>query len=277
MSNLPRLKSRLRSMGGLESVLEAMMLVSAVEVQKMKHVHQLAQNYFGKVERLMEEVGVKFDRNGKDKVGKTLLVLIVSNKGLCASFNSLLHKKAYSFFDRAQGEVELLILGRKGLEFKTRGHRAEYAYSYSYEPSFEKSSLLAERLMQRFEQEWDEVYIGYNKYHSFIYQQPTIERLMPFVFPGKSALDECCYFEPEQKKYKAELAKLYFRVLLHKIIIESDLGEVSTRMFTLKGATDKSKDMLSELSLMINKERQAMINRELAEIASTFEILREES
>lgn len=269
MGSLPKLKSSLKTMQGLDSILDAMLLVSAVEVQKHKKDLALAQDYFGRLEKLADETGLTTPERPLNPKGKILLIMVVSNKGMCASFNTALYREVYKFYEQKSQEIELMVLGKKGLEFNTRGRRAEYIPVYS--------DLIGERIWTRFFEEWDEVYLAYNHYRSFVFQQPTVAKLLPYDRAGQAGEAQLNEYEPERPEYQLQLSARYFKSQLRKNVVESLLGETSTRMFTLKGATDKAEEHVGDLKIAINKERQALINRELAEISGTFEILREES
>jgi F-type H+-transporting ATPase subunit gamma len=176
------------------------------------------------------------------------------------------------------------VIGRKATEFfRFRRERVEEAYTgFSDSPTYEKAREIGRRLTNLFEnEEADEVYLVYNRFKNALVQQPTAIRLLPVASEEtdeedaeeEEGSDIPFEFIPEPEELLERLVPKYVETLLFRALVESAAGEHGARMTAMKSATDSANEMAEELTMQMNKMRQAAITQEIIEIASAAEAL----
>jgi F-type H+-transporting ATPase subunit gamma len=73
-------------------------------------------------------------------------------------------------------------------------------------------------------------------------------------------------YEPEAKAVLDQVLTRYIESMIYQAVAESMASEQSARMVAMKAASDNAADLIDELTLIYNKNRQAAITKELAEI-----------
>ncbi|MDA3815456.1 MAG: ATP synthase F1 subunit gamma [Patescibacteria group bacterium] len=244
--------------------------------------------------------------NETKKIG---VVVITSNRGLCGGFNSSIVNKAHRLIKRLkrkQGgdlEVDVITIGKKG-------HLLNKYYGYNISAEFEKEDITNDfqeivaptkmAIDKYLSGEYCKVYLVYTNYVSAFKQVPRAKQVLPIVdideedphigraegmFAEKSSTarneDEsikdcssCEYlFEPNPKEVLEKMLPRLVEIHFFQALLETNASEHSARMVTMHQATDASKEMIEELRLSYNKERQANITREISEISSSAEAL----
>ncbi|MBK5095709.1 MAG: ATP synthase F1 subunit gamma, partial [Deltaproteobacteria bacterium] len=242
--------------------------------------------------KMREVVQAVAGRAGKDahpllssrETKKVALLVITSDRGLCGGFNSNLLRAANRFLQETRenvGEVALYVVGRKARDFFRRRHvpmRKEYvnvlgALSYAHAEQF-ANDLVGGFLAEEF----DEVVIAFNEFRSAISQAVRIDKLFPVAVEqaGESAAaDGIDYlYEPSQQEILATLLPRYVEAQIFRMLLESVAGEHGARMTAMDSATNNAVDMISRLTLQMNRARQAAITKELLEIISGAEALK---
>lgn len=238
-------------------------------------------------------------------VKKVLLVVVSSNRGLCGSFNTNIFKKAETLLthlpeyarqvkkdgtvlDANDGiTVDVLGIGKKSAAFAKKQSRPLIAvFDHLREsPDFEDILSVSNMVIAGFKQErYDKVFVAYTDYKSSVVQIPALRQLLPISkkqidemiesagshrvneeFVNELALDRTI-FEPNAEKILHIILPRLLEVQLYQAILESSASEYSARMVAMKNASDAAGDMIQQLSLEYNKNRQAAITREIAEI-----------
>jgi F-type H+-transporting ATPase subunit gamma len=212
------------------------------------------------------------------------LLVITSDRGLCGGFNSNLLRATQRFLAERKERYEEVVLftaGRKARDFFRRRRvpvRKEYvgvlgALSYSHSEGFSRE-LVGGFLGEEF----DEVYVAFNEFRSVISQIPRFEKLFPVEIPaaapaaGGSDIDYL--YEPGQKEILAVLLPKYVETQIFRYLLESVAGEHGARMSAMDSATNNAVEMISTLTLQMNRARQAAITKELMEIIGGAEALK---
>jgi len=274
MSISVKLKTRLRTIKNLNSIFNALQVITLARIQKVRGRHKNSKRYLAEIREMADHIDLsKFSKTPKG--GKTLAVLFSGNRGFCGAFNQNLRYRAQNFIKEAKTEVEFLVFGRKGLEF-LRSRKQKIAKSFLEEEyDFRFFLQLAKEIIAGYESdEISEFHVIFNRFHSVLRQDALTRQLMPYTADQPPITDY--YILELDKELVADklfeqlvAARLYFNCL------DSQLGELSARMFTLKGAIENSKELIGSLTLNLNKERQQSITQELLEIISSSESLKE--
>jgi F-type H+-transporting ATPase subunit gamma len=235
--------------------------------------------------------------------GRTLLIVITADRGLCGAFNTNVARAALQFTleqpkDPQGRDVAMALVGRKGRDFfMRRGFDVLYEEVGLFQNvKFSHARAIAQTAIKEFlGPDVSSVYLVYNEFRSVISQRVVIEKLLPIprlndaeaannAGSGKplagtmaeksgqvdaSASPAVDYlFEPEPKQLLDLLLPLHVAVQVQRALLESSAAEHAARMQSMDSATRNAKDMVDRLTLYMNKVRQAAITREIIEVVS---------
>ncbi len=289
MANLRAIRKRIGSVKSTQQITKAMKMVSAAKLKRAQDAIVAARPYARKMREVVHAIA---RRAGQDahpllssrETKKLGLLVITSDRGLCGGFNSNLLRAVNRFLRENQGryeEVALFVVGRKARDFFRRRRipmRKEYinilgSLSYSH------AERLAHDLVDGYlAGEFDEVVIAFNEFRSAISQSVRRDRLFPIAFEpaeGEAAEAGIDYlYEPSQKEILAALLPKYVETQILRMLLESVAGEHGARMTAMDSATNNAVDMISRLTLQMNRARQASITKELMEIIGGAEALK---
>lgn len=296
MANLRAIRKRIGSVKNTQQITKAMKMVSAAKLKRAQDAIVAARPY---ARKMREVVGTLAARAGQDahplltvrEAKRLALLLVTSDRGLCGGFNSNLLRAANRFLADRKGsyeEIVLFVVGRKARDFFRRRRvpiRKEYVNilgALSYVHAEQMSRDLLEGYLAG---EFDEVVIGFNEFRSAISQVVRFEPLFPITLgpPEAAGRDgekaqpaaEIDYlYEPSRGKILEVLLPKYVETQLFRIFLESVAGEHGARMTAMDSATSNAVDMISRLTLQMNRARQAAITKELMEIIGGAEALK---
>jgi F-type H+-transporting ATPase subunit gamma len=285
------IRRRIKSVKNTSQITKAMQLVAAAKMKKAQDVATSGRPYADLLNQVLvslkeraEESTHPFFEPGRG--GKTLVVVIATDKGLCGALNTNLLKKVAQAF--AGDDVEFVTVGRKasqGLSRLKRNLVADF-------PIKDPAKFVEMRTVGRFVQEkyltgeYKEVLVAFNNFVNTVTQIPTIEQLLPVnpvrlggkkAFEGMGAALEVAEtaaptveyaFEPSAAVVFERTLPQYVNLTLFQMLLEARASEHSSRMVAMKNATDNAKQMIKDLSLEYNKLRQASITNELLEITT---------
>ncbi len=215
---------------------------------------------------------------------KVLLVVLTSDRGLCGAFNTSICKAAERVWrekEAAGMEVSFATIGRKGKEYlNRRGGNVIRDFARLYDGlTIQKSRVVSDLVVPKFEAaEFDGIFLIYNEFKSAITQKVVVEQLLPL--PEGEALDDNTVkpsfrFEPNDKVVLQRLVPMYVELSIYRALLESQASEYGARMTAMDAATRNAKDMISRLTLIYNRARQAAITKELMEIVGGAEAMKD--
>ncbi len=267
---LKDIKAKIQSTRRMNKVTRAMEAVSAVKMRKTQNAafegRAYARAALSILTRLSGTEDVKRHPLAASREGNKLaIVLLTSDKGLAGGLNSGVLKKATEAIGtRTKSEVVIYAYGKKGQEhMNNRG----YTVAKSYENKGDEIDIsameeIAQELSNGFlEGKYDKVVTVYSSFKSTFEQIPTMRRLLPLSLP---ALTEIVEGITPAGVFVSRLVA----VSLYHMLLESKASEHSARMVAMKNASDKSKEVVHDLTRKFNKVRQAAITREVSEIVS---------
>jgi len=205
----------------------------------------------------------------------TLLIVVTADKGLCGSFNSTLLRNAGSYIADADQEVAMGLIGRKGRDFFVRR-----GFDVRYEDvnlfgnlKYTHAQSAARVAIEQFTNgSVSSVYLLYNEFKSVLQQRVVIERLLPIPRLETSGEEDVVLadhlFEPTPEEIFEELLPRHVETQLYRALLESAAAEHAARMTAMDAATRNAGEMIDQLTLHMNKVRQATITRELIEVVS---------
>ncbi len=283
MPNLKDLRKRIGSVRSTQQITKAMKMIAAARLRRAQEAAEHARPYAAKltemftavVAGLSEEAHPLLARREERRID---LVLLTSDRGLCGGFNANLVRQAETFLREHQDrEVQLMLVGRKGLDYYRRRRITSLVERTGVVPTGvgEISRELAERVTARFAgDQTDAVYLLYSRFQSAIAQIPTVVRLLPVDTPPEDASPVEYIFEPPRPELLARLLPRYVETRMLQALLESIASELGARMTAMDNATRNASEMIDRLTLSMNRARQAAITTELMEIVSGAEALK---
>lgn len=283
MQSLRNIKLRMKSVENTGKITRAMEMVSASKLNRMKNILYASRLYFSKVEALMRNVlrsaDVAADHPLLKKpsaVKSIALFVVTSDAGLCGMYNHNVIRLAEEFVaGKGKDKMELIAIGREAFNhFRKAGYKVSDGYEDLHSRySVRVASEIAESLKGMFlGGRADEVYAAYTRFDSTLRHKPVIEKLLNIE---RSETGDVEYIaEPDMASVLDELLSWYLHERIKTIILNSFTSEHSARMIAMKTATDNAGDLMDSLTLSRNKARQAMITKEVIEIASSAEALK---
>lgn len=291
--SLQDLKRQIQSVNNTAKMTQALQTISAVKLQRARERLDRVRPYTDNIDEMMRDIADRAQSGipllvGRDEVNNVAVCTVTSDRGLAGGFNAHVLRRTMELREEQGAEIVQIVTGRKAMEFfRFRRERVEEAYTgFSDSPTYEKARQIGRRLTDLFEdEEADEVYLVYNRFKNALVQQPTVTRLLPVASEETDEEDgeedreeeegsEIPFeFIPEPEELLERLVPKYVETLIFRALVESAAGEHGARMTAMKSATDSANEMADELTMQMNKMRQAAITQEIIEIASAAEAL----
>jgi len=291
--NLQDLRRRITSVKNTRKITQAMKTVSAAKlgrsVSKLKRIRPMME----KIEEMLERVSGGKEVGGHPFLqerasGDTVIVAISSDKGLCGAFNSHIIERAQEFFDRVEDEGEhpaLITIGNKIYKyFEKRNYPITRYYdslmsNLDY-PDVKALSVFLQEIFLDESKNVKKIEFVYTGFRSASKQEITISTLFPIKDQWKKdkilheTEEDEFIFEPSAEVLFEALLPRYIDSLIYRVLLESSASEHAARMSAMELATSNAEDMIRELTLTLNKLRQASITNELLEIITATEALK---
>jgi F-type H+-transporting ATPase subunit gamma len=277
------LRRRIRSVKNTQQITRAMKLVAASKLKRAQDTMERARPYARGMSELLVNLARRVDElshplTERREGGKTLLVVVSADRGLCGGFNSNLLKEAVRWLEKHPGrEVCLQLVGKKGNDFfKSRSWPVRSARTDAFRRvDFAHSREIAADLVKAFTEEgFDEVLVLSNRFRTIMTQDVELQRLLPAAAPRVGAeVDESLgqveyLYEPAPEQLLDEIITRSIDVAMHQVMLESFASEMGARMVAMEAATKNASEMIDRLTLVMNRKRQAAITTEIIEIVS---------
>ncbi len=295
MASIKDLKKRIGSTKSTQQTTKAMKMVSAAKLRRAQDAITNNRPYAKQVGALVTHMlsapdvtvnsplldrtsGSTEETNGK----RVLLLVVTSDRGLCAGFNATIIKLAARWLNsegRKYASVTFSFLGKRGFDFyKTKSGFivGDFFEKYGGKVTFKKANDLSNAICKSFlDGEFDEVKIVYNEFKNAVLQVPTIEDFLPLRpkmgTATEAAPSENVIVKPSADAVLGALLEKHFAIQIFRVMLESQAGEHGARMSAMENATKNAGEMIKKLTLQYNKQRQAGITKELLEIISGSE------
>ena len=287
MPSLIDLRRRIRAVKSTQQITKAMKTIAASKLRRAQDRIVSARPFAQLMLRMLNGLATRVDPalhpllatpSDAGSEAPLLLLVVTADKGLCGSFNSALLRQASTFIRDADREVALGLIGRKGRDFFVRrGFDVRYeAVNIFNDLRYTHAQAVARAAIEQFTNgSAANVYLLYNEFKSVIQQRVMIERLLPIPrleADGETVLAEHL-FEPTPAEIFEELLPRHVETQVFRAMLESVAAEHAARMTAMDAASRNAGEMIDELTLNMNKMRQATITRELIEVVSGAEAL----
>lgn len=292
MANLKEVRTRIESVNSTKQITSAMKMVAASKLRKSQNAITALQPYAEKMEEIMMRVSETLTLTQTQTSGRTLIIPVSSNKGLCGVFNANVIRATINHLQEEYKElldsdkVDILCVGSKveeSLKFKKYpviGNENELLDNLTYNNVIP----FAEKLMRDFEdKKYDKIVFIYNQFKNAATQILVTEQFLPIMrqqdngqqpTAQKSESESDYIFQPNREDIIDEMIPKSLKLKVYKILLNSYTSEQGARMISMTQATDNATELLKELNLTYNKARQSAITNELVEIVSGAEALK---
>lgn len=229
----------------------------------------------------------------REKPGRTILLVITGNRGLCGGYNSNVIRHAWTRYKELTSEVpqvDLEISGKRGIvAFKYRGLTGVNSYThFEDKPSFGEVDVLATRYLDEFVTgALNRLDVAYTRFEGISRQTAVVETLLPLASlsldgaqkkpadDSKQSGGEMMYeFLPSAESILEEVVPTSFKVKLFKCFLDSAVSEQIARKLAMKSATDNADKLIKSLSTTYNRARQSQITGEIMEVIGGVEALK---
>ena len=271
------IKRRIKSVESTMQITKAMELVASSKLRKAKEKADKARPYFDALYETMCEIQAEnpsflspFTRKAGE--GKSLLVVIAGDRGLAGGFNSNIFKLAQARIDELGGKdkTDIIAIGKKAVEyFGKRGFNMLGSYpDFSENIRIHQANDIAGEIVDKYVKGiYERVELFYTEYVSSITQQAVTKKMLPVELDGQKKVSKALpIYEPSAGQVFNHIVPRYVTGMIFGACVESFASEQASRRNAMENASDNASEMISSLSLMYNRARQASITQEITEI-----------
>jgi F-type H+-transporting ATPase subunit gamma len=308
MASRKDVKGRIASVKNVGKITRAMEMVAAARLrraeQRIDALRPYAQQLRKMTRNVAEAAGAEA-RNlpvlqERDEVKTVGILLVTGDRGLAGSFNSQIIREGLRLGTQLRNEgktVAFSVVGRRGVStMRFRGEELRGAFTgFTDRPAFADARQIADELVSEYvDSGIDRVDLIYNRYVSPLTQYVRRQTLLPIqqaeVFgegvaelaPAEEDVDEelaeahrraLWVYEPDPEELLAELIPEYAQLSVYRALLESTASEHGSRMTAMRNAAENAQDMIGDLTLEMNRVRQAEITQEILEVVGGAEAL----
>ncbi len=298
MASTRVLRRRIRSVKNTAQITKAMELVAASRMRRAQQNVLAARPFSQKVLEVIADIAALQQNEDYRQISPLLqqrpiqrvgLVIVTPDRGLAGSINTNIIRRAVRFIsEESEGKpVQLVTVGRRGRDFMMRAGRdviAEFV-GLPDRPSLNDTLPISRVVIDDYiNGKYDAVYLIYTNFINTLTVRPQLVKLLPIdpstIKPDENTLDmkkNDFIFEPSPAGVLRELLPRYIEVEIYQAILENSASFFSSQMVAMRNASDKAKELVGDLTLTMNKVRQASITAEILEIASAAVALENQS
>lgn len=280
MASLRDIRQKITGIATTQQITSAMKMMSTARLGRAMEAINLTHAYISKFEQMVQNIkrelpDFKHPCMIARPVKTSCIVIIGGERGLCGGFNHDLNRFAQGIIeDHPSPEKKIVVIGLKAIRyFEHRDIELHATFPDLTVRTLESELFnVSQMLFELYQtEEVDDIHLVYTSFTSPVARYLTSMRLLPIdisTMPpkhqGKS--QQPFDFYPSPKEIFSQLMPRYLRNLFYRSIIESSAAEQSARMAAMTSATDRAEEIIDELKLDLNRSRQALITREIAEV-----------
>jgi F-type H+-transporting ATPase subunit gamma len=302
MANLKDIRGRISSVKNIRKITRAMEMVAAARLRRAEQRIEHLRPYADAIRRMTSRASQAAENipnlpilEEREEVGTVGILLITGDRGLAGPFNSQIiragNRRLRELRDDGK-EVLWYAVGRRGvssLQFRNFELDASWT-GFTDRPSFADARAVADGLASAYvDDKVDRVEVFYNGYISPVNQEVRHETLLPLqqadVIAEEEEGDEgeaeesihsraLWIYEPDPEEILARLVPDYVEISIYRAMLESTASEHGARMSAMRNASDNAAELIDDLTLAANRQRQAEITQEIMEVVAGAEGLR---
>lgn len=280
MATVVSLKRRIKAAQNVSKTTKAMQMISASKLKRAQFAALSTRPYVSGLDLMTKNIIGAIDKNSFNhpymknhgEKGKSLLVILAPDKGLCGGLISNLLREHMSYHKENKDNSFYIPIGKKIEGYVARLSKdviATFRFGV-VSPTFDVIAPIMKII--------DEYYLGgkvdsvkvlFTNFKSFFAQIPTIASLLPIELPQEAVegkKSSFYLFEPAASEILPDLLRHHIEMTLYHFFLESFVSEQASRMIAMQNATTNANDIIEDLRLEYNKTRQAKITSELLDI-----------
>ncbi|MDD2585160.1 MAG: ATP synthase F1 subunit gamma [Syntrophomonadaceae bacterium] len=280
-------KRRIKSVESTEQITKAMKMVAAAKLRRAQEAAESSRPYTETLQGTLSRLsGVAFDvkhplLDKREEIRKVGYIVVAADRGLCGAYNTNIIRAANMAIEEDTRDIQtgIVAVGKKVRDFyhKRSGLDAEFI-NLGDDISYADAREIAHYVMNAYEnQELDEVYLVYARFVNVLRQVPTVTRLLPIEPPSSDEPTEehnvDYIYEPSADDILLALLPRYVGSQIYHAILESKASEHGARMTAMGNATENAAEIIGNLTMIMNKIRQAAITDEILDIVGGAEAL----
>ena len=289
MATQQDIKRRISSVNNTKKITKAMELVAGSRLRRAQARIEALRPYADRMQQLVVDVaaatGDAADQPllARREVKTVAVVALTGDRGLAGAFNANVVRRALEIAreQRAAGnEVVWLVVGRRGastLRFRRQSITADYT-GITDRPAYADAQAIARRVAALYSDgEVDQVVMVYNHFLSALTQRLDEIELLPVpeeAMTGEAVTIAGSYiYEPDSREILADLIPTYLEITIYRGLLESTASEHGARMTAMRNASDNAGELIDDLTLKMNRARQAEITQEILEVVAGADAL----
>jgi F-type H+-transporting ATPase subunit gamma len=294
MATVQDLKRRIRSIRNTRKITKAMELVASARLRRAEARIEAMRPYADRMtELMMGTAKASTSLRGlallqRREVHKAAIIPLTGDRGLAGAFNAQVLRHAFALERQLRGEgveVHWLVAGKKGRStLGFRRYEIDQSWiGFSDRPSYHDAQAIANKAAELYGNgEVDRVVIVYNQFVSALVQRVVERDLLPIPEEALTHDDEAGHeqallgdfiYEPEPEEILQRLLPVYVETELYRALLESAASEQGARMTAMRNASGNAADLISSLTLDMNRARQAEITQEILEVVAGADAL----
>ncbi len=280
MPGTKEIRVKIKSVQNTRKITKAMEMVAASKMRKAQDRMRHARPYGEKIRNVAAHISHANPEYRhpflvhRDSIKRVGVIVITTDKGLCGALNTNLLRMVLNQYKawQAEGEeIDVCAIGNKGFTFMQRlgANIVSHAVQIGDKPQMEKLIGTIKVMLDGYTKDrFDRLLIGYTRFLNTMKQEPVLEQLLPLSGEHLGAPETVWdyLYEPEAKAVLDQVMTRYIEAIIFQAVAENMASEQSSRMVAMKAASDNARDLIDELTLIYNKNRQAGITKELSEI-----------
>jgi F-type H+-transporting ATPase subunit gamma len=293
MPTLRDIRKRLKAIQNTKKITAAMKMVAAAKLRKVQDRMLNFRPYAMRMQSVLSDLAKVAEREIHPllvlRPRKTVEVIVLtSDKGLCGAFNANILRTSARYIENLKNEgiaISLSVIGRKSRDYFRRRNvpMRKTWIGLSGRITYSNAQEIANDLIENYSNETiDEVIFIYNEFKSLIAQKITMMKLLPIGTIDKeeggtkepSIFGDYMY-EPSRAAIFEQLLPKHIEVQIYRALLESSAAEEAARMTAMENATKNCGELITKVTLLANKVRQASITKELMDIVGGVEALKE--
>ncbi|KXK32451.1 MAG: ATP synthase gamma chain [Chlorobi bacterium] len=266
-------------------------MVAAAKLRRAQDAITAARPFARQLEKILRNLAMAESDfvhpyfEARASVQHIVIAVLSSDRGLCGAFNANLFRAVQHRIDKLQAqypgaEIKIVAVGRKSVaQFSKMSHEVIASHPDAFfKLEYSTATSIADHASDVFlTHRADIIELIYNEFVSVIKQEVKILPLLPIIPAAQktehsgSAVDYI--FEPTRADILESLLPKYLHTQVWRALLDSNAAEQAARMVAMENATTNARDLISSLQLIYNRERQAVITKEMLEIVGGAEAL----
>ena len=282
--NTRDIRRRIKSVQNTAQITKAMEMVSAAKLRKVQDAVLQAKPYLKSMEDILAAISysarhVKHPLLESRPVKKTAYLVITADRGLAGAYNAnVIRRTTQEIRKVSKNEYTIFAVGRRGRDFFRRANIPITAEMTGLPdaPTYESVRSLAEQIVEGYGKgDYDALYIVYNEFVNAVTNRTVAKQVLPLTREESQVkANEEYLYERDSDAVLAKLLPRFAETLMYQAVLDAKASEHGSRMASMGNATDSAHEMIGNLTLQLNRARQAAITTQIAEVVGGAEALK---